>query len=559
MVNLDHLEAIPPSLFFLVPLATLVLFFVTISQTIVQHRHHPVVISIQLLDRRKKRVLWVFPVVFSLALLAIVAGAILFLRDRSSSSSSLAVADSVVISILYLELNVSVVYLLSVIADPGRVQPIAYFFFCTLITVILVTATLLSIVGSFQPMPTFLGPALYLSISVFTLPVITFSFLSILNPSESPEGPHITLSSTCSFPTTPTDSEKPRIIEDELPSSLELSQATMPANYGTRAISLYSLLAQICAIFHFAFDIGLLVLFRSHAADPELSTGVQVDALALRIVKTIFLVLWILFTMSAFLQLFTRINRSTDTAALRSRMSNASDSTAFTALPPRIHNTHKQLKSASSSFASPRPKRRPIPAPTRPRRGSGDFQDLYDPFASPRASRTPLSPDAPSSATLISSPQRATRMSAWGGLPSAPPPPIIPPRPPPNVLVINPAARRLPSLRSLRLRALCEETGTGGYGSGRRHHHGKRGSMSMFSYTTPSAYSQETYGPDGHGGGGPEYEPPTAFDVEEALLAQKLLRRLDAGAVGGGGGGGTWKLGRSGSGGSARAGRRVFS
>jgi hypothetical protein len=101
-VYIIRLQAIPPSLFFLVPLATIILFFLAISHTVVRHSHDPVLIHIQLLDRRKKRVAWVFPVVFSLALLAILAGALLFFRERSNSFS-LAVADSFVTSILYVE------------------------------------------------------------------------------------------------------------------------------------------------------------------------------------------------------------------------------------------------------------------------------------------------------------------------------------------------------------------------------------------------------------------------------------------------------------------------
>lgn len=97
-----RLSAIPPSLYFLVPLATVILFFLAVSHTVV-HRHDPVVhIHIQLLDRRKKRVTWVFPVVFSLAILAILGGALRFFRERSNSFA-LALADCIVTSILYAE------------------------------------------------------------------------------------------------------------------------------------------------------------------------------------------------------------------------------------------------------------------------------------------------------------------------------------------------------------------------------------------------------------------------------------------------------------------------
>ncbi|KAJ7091126.1 hypothetical protein C8R44DRAFT_891533 [Mycena epipterygia] len=532
-VYITHLQAIPPSLFFMVPLVTIILFFRAISLTIVQHSHDPVLIHIQLLDRRKKRVAWVFPVVFSLALLAIVAGALLFFRERSSSFS-LALADSVVKSVLYLELSVSVLYLLSIVANLGTIQPVAFCLYCIILATILISATVVSIVGSFKSVSPLLSPILYLAVAVLTMPVATFSFLSSLtSPSEASLAPQITLSSTCSFP--PFSSEKPRML-DEVSSSLEMSQATFPANDATRNISVYILCGQISAIIHFAFLISILVVLPDQSSLPstlaseEMTAGVWVEALVFRIVQTAFLVLWIICTMSAFLQLLSRVNRP---AVRSSTLTAASDTTAFTPLPARTY--HHKSKSRSSSFSSPRPRRSPVyPRPDYTHRltppGGDDFQNLHDPFASPttRTSKATaaLPPDADFDAGA--GPRRATRMSAWGTLP-----PIVPPRPPPNVLVINPQPRRLPSLSALRLpsgarSSVPSTVDSGVYTAGRR-------SMSMFSYTTPSAYSQD---------GDDAYD--RAFDVEEALLAQQLLRRLDA-AGGGGGGWGNLKLGRNGS------------
>ncbi|KAJ7496001.1 hypothetical protein B0H11DRAFT_2001471 [Mycena galericulata] len=529
-VYINHLQAIPPSLFFMVPLATIILFFLAMSQSIVQHRHDRVLISIHLLDRRKKRVVWVFPVVFSLALLAIAAGAILFLRERSNSFS-LVLSDSVVTSLLYLELSVSIVYLLGIIANLGTIQPVAFFFFCIIIATILIAATVVSIIGSFKALPPLLAPILYLTTAILTLPVITFSFLSTLSPSEASLAPQITLSSTCSFP--PATSEKPRML-DEVSSTLEMSQGTsMPTTSATRKISIYLLCGQISAIVHFAFAISILMLLPDQSSPPstltseEMAAGVWEEALIFRIIQTAFLVFWIICTMSAFLQLFVRVNR---TSPRGSMLTTASDTTAFTDLPPRTHRP--KCKSSSSSFSSPRPRRPPVsprsadyppPPPRRPPRDSDDFQDLHDPFASPTSSTARSSRTATAADVYDAGQHRPTRMSAWGTLP-----PVVPPRPPPNVLVINPPPRRLPSMRTLRLAPASAAD--------------SRRSLSLFSYTTPSAYSQD--GDDAYDG---------TFDVEEAMLAQKLLRRLDAAGTGWGG---TLRLGRSGSTGSTFSGRR---
>ncbi|KAJ7045780.1 hypothetical protein C8F04DRAFT_1334732 [Mycena alexandri] len=535
-VYITRLQAIPPSLFFMVPVATIVLFFLAISHTVVQHRHEPVFIHIQLLDRRNQRVAWAFPVVFSLALLAIVAGALLFLRGRSNAFS-LVVADTIVTSFLYVELSLSVMYLLSIVADMGSVQPILFVVYCITLAAFLISATLVSVLSTFKPMPPLLAPILYLAMSVLTMPVITFSFLSTVSP-EATLAPQITLASTCSYPTYA--SEKPGILDD-VPSSLEMSHTGLPANNNTtRNIPVYLLCGQISAVIHFAFTIGICILLPDQSSPPpstltieEVVAGVWAEALVFRIVQTAFLVFWIICTMSAFLQLFSRVNRRPPVRS--STLTAASDATAFTAIPSRSHRPNS--KSRSSSFSSPRPRRQPIGSREIPRRPSPpgeDFQNLHDPFASARTSRTAV----PQSPTALTAEGRPTRMSAWGTLPT----PIIPPRPPPNVLVINPPARRLPSLRNLRLASRVSavpsvdsfvHVGSPGAGSGAAS---LARSKSFFSYTTPSAYSQE----DGF--------DDTTFDAEEALLAQQLLRRLDAaGGAAGGWGSSLKQLARNGS------------
>ncbi|KAJ6625874.1 hypothetical protein B0H10DRAFT_597239 [Mycena sp. CBHHK59/15] len=279
----------------------------------------------------------------------------------------------------------------------------------------------------------------------------------------------------------------------------------MPASYAARNVSVYVLCGQISAIMHFTFAIGILVLLPDQSSPPstltgeELATGVWIQALVFRIVQTVLLVFWIICIMSAFVQLFTSVNRE---ALSVTTITTLSDAATFTALPSRTY--HPRSKSRSSSFSSPRPRRDPLPRPECTRRstppGADDFQNLHDPFASPSTRGSKVDAE---NARAHNDGTRPTRMSAWG---------TLPPRPPPNVLVINPpAARRLPTLR------------------------GKQSdcSMSLFSYTTPSAYSQDTDAEE------------QEFDLEEALLAQKLLRRLDSAEVTSG----RWigsKLGRSG-------------
>ncbi|KAJ7187973.1 hypothetical protein C8R46DRAFT_1205192 [Mycena filopes] len=540
LLYINRLQAISPSIFLIVPLATIVLFALAISHISVQHRHDPVLVHIQLVDHRKKRVIWVFPVVFSLAVLAIVAGALLFFRGRSNSFS-LVVADSFVTAALYVELSLSAMYLLSIVVDMGSVHSVFFFGYWIVMAGFLISATLVSILDTFKAMPPLLAPILYLTMSVLTMPVITFSFLSTVSSDATP-APQLILASTSSYPTY--SSEKRGILDDD-PSSLESHSSTLPPTHASRHIPVYILCGQISAVIHFAIAIGICILLPDQSSPPtpstftseEVATGVWEEALVFRIVQTAFLVLWIICTMSAFLQLFSRVNPRPPVRS--STMTAASDTTAFTAIPSRSHRP--KSKSRSSSFSSPRPRRPPVGSRELTRRPSppgDDFQNLHDPFASARTSRTSRTavPHSPTGAE-----GRPTRMSAWGTLP-----PTIPPRPPPNVLVINPPARRLPSLRNLRLAARVSSVpsaadsevylaGSGGASLQR--------SMSFFSYTTPSAYSQD----------GDTDRFDATLDVEEALLAQKLLRRLDAAGGGAGGWGNSLKqLARNGSGASSR-------
>ncbi|KAJ7282931.1 hypothetical protein C8J57DRAFT_55059 [Mycena rebaudengoi] len=517
-VYIHRLQVIPPSLFFLVPLAAIILFFLSVSDTGLHHRHDP---ALKHIHRPSKRVAWVFPVIFSLAVLAIVCGALLFFRG-ASSSFALVVADSVVSSVLYLELSISALYLLAVVVHlSNSIRPIVFYVYGILLGLILTSATLISILGSFKTMPPLLAPILHLVMAVITMPLITFGLLSALNASEASSTPPINLLSTYSEAFS---SEKPRTL-DVVSSGLDTQTALVESN-ATRNVSLYVLCGQISAIVHFAFAIGILVLLPGQSSastftSQEMVTGVWVEALVFRTVQTAFLVFWIICTMFALLQLlYYRVNRP---LSRFSAVSASLETTAFTDLPPRaLHH----VKSLSSSFSSPRPRRRPI-RPEHPTPNIHDFLSLNDPFASPKNIHDAYADDPADPS------KRPTRMSAWGTLP-----PIIPPRPPPNVLVINPQTRPLPSLPTQRLpgarsAASVPSAVDSGVYVGSEHRQRPR-SMSMFSYTTPSAYSQDM---------DPDEGDVTAFDVEEAMLAQKLLRRLDSG-VGWIGSVGT-KLGRS--------------
>ncbi|KAJ7217760.1 hypothetical protein GGX14DRAFT_561125 [Mycena pura] len=543
-LHIQHLQAIPPALYFLVPLASVLLFFLAVSRADVRPRHDPTIVNIQL-----RRVVWVFPVVFSLALLSILAGALLFSRQRSTSFS-LAMTDSVVSSVLYLKLCFSAMYLLSVVTTLASIHPAKFFFYCIVLATILISATMVSIAGSFEPIPPLVPPILYLCMTVLTVPVTTFSLLTAMDRSEVFLAPRINVSPTYSFPRLST--EKSRSFDD-VPPTLEMRLPERAARApAARNISIYILCGQISASVHFALWISILVYLPDQSSPAptltgeEVAAGVSTEAFVFRIVQTVFLVFWIICTMSALLQLYSRSGSGCHGVGVRSStFTTASEATitAFTALPARSSRRGPRIKymsiSRSSSFSSPRPRRQPVdhdrdPPADVPRRPSplDDFQNLRDPFAPPPAYlRTS---EATASTGTVDDPdakwQRPTRMSAWGTLP-----PIASPRPPPNVLVLNPStrahARRLPPLHRLGLRVGGRAaTGADGAstlhsastGEGKETRKGKRRSRSILTaytgYTSPSAYSQ-----DGEGDMG--------FDMDEALLAQTLLRRLDAAAV----------------------------
>ncbi|KAJ7197616.1 hypothetical protein GGX14DRAFT_574090 [Mycena pura] len=153
--------SIPPALYFLVPLTSVLLVFLAVSRADVRPRHDPTIVNIQL-----RRVVWVFPVVFSLAVLSILAGALLFSRQRSTSFS-LAMTDSVVSSVLHLELCFSAMYLLSVVPTLASMHPAKFFFYCIVLATILISATMVSIAGSFEPIPPLIPPILYLCMTAF--------------------------------------------------------------------------------------------------------------------------------------------------------------------------------------------------------------------------------------------------------------------------------------------------------------------------------------------------------------------------------------------------------
>ncbi|KAF7376380.1 hypothetical protein MSAN_00053500 [Mycena sanguinolenta] len=548
-VYISRLQVIPPAMLLLVPLATVVLFFVAVSRTVVQHRHEPVLIHVQLLDRRRRRVAWVFPVVFSLALLAIVVGALVYFRGKEleGGAFTVAVAECIVTSVLYVELSVSALYLLNVVADLRSIQPVIFYCYSMVLAAILFSATFLSVMGLFMAAPPLLAPILYLSMAILTMPVITFSFLSTLSVSEAASlAPQITLSSTYSYPAFSSDSEKRQMMLDDVDvPSPTLEMSAYSSYFASRRIPVYILCGQISAVIHFAFAIGLLVLLPDQSSLPstltseEVAAGLWVEALVFRIIQTVFLVAWIICTMSAFLRT-TVFEGEPPCAASLDEDVDADDGVrrhrvhgppAPRAPPPVQVALVVVLFPASAKAPHCTAPREPggLPEPAR-------SVCVYALQPHGRAAALPRGDAA------FGYGERPTRMSAWGTLPLSPgPPPVIPPRPPPNVLVFNPPSKRLPSLRDLaaRVSAVPSAADSGVYvgsvtdGNGNKNLSTKR-SMSFFSYTTPSAYSQEGETADEYDG---------AFDVEEARLAQMLLRRLDAAGTGGGG----WKLKRNGS------------
>ncbi|KAF7305994.1 hypothetical protein HMN09_00753900 [Mycena chlorophos] len=506
-------------LLFVVPLAALVLFF--IAAVLIGALRWATHIQIP----QRRRVVRAFPVAVTLALLATACGALLLARQHADSSA-LRLANAVVLSALYMELTFSVMYLLGVVTNLATQHPVMFLLYCILITMILIAAALVAIVASFKTMPLLLSPILYLVLTMLTLPVISFSFLLSMDRSEVSTAPQIQV---VAYPRW--SIEKPELFDDSTDESsvhpTSVPRRLIPA---TRKVAVSVLYGQISASVHFAFAIAYLVL---NPDQPDAISPSNTSALALQISRSAFLVVWIICTMTAYLQLYAkstnaRTSRSFARASTAASISEAATITAFTDMPPRSSQRGPRIKfmsidtsaSRSSSFSSPRPRRNPLSiVPPMPpvAAGDDDFRDLEDPFAFVRSSVRDSQVSRDSTAVDHNEP-RPTRMSAWGTLPVTPPPPVAF------------TFHRLPSLRALALRrnqsqhsgntldadvvTIASKTTTTTTSKSAKA--SKRRSLSIFTgYTSPSEYSQVGEGDPG-------------FDLEEALLAQQLLQRLDA-------------------------------
>ncbi|CAK5281633.1 unnamed protein product, partial [Mycena citricolor] len=413
---ISHLQAISPSLFFAVPLAAVVLFFFAISRSLAHNRRRASSSIHVYTSRQKRRVALAFLVVFSLALLAILAGSISFFRDRTPSLP-VSVLYAFVSATLYLELMGAILYLFSVVTNLRSAHPVflsLLYYFCHTFNVWWVVpvqstagaddhveATLTSIVGSFKPVPLLIAPVLYLVAIILAVPILVLGHLSGLNISGACLAPQIVLSSPSSYPRS--SSEKPRIFAD-IPLEVETLALSSPA---PRSISVCVAFGHVSAVLHLCLEIAAAV----HSM-PE--------SLIFRIVGNAFLVLWTICTIAAFFQFFLLVHhssRSTESSIHTSTMlTTASEATAFIPTPPRGHQA--KSGSRSSSFSSPRPQRKPIPSAQLFRSispGTEDCQNLKDPFATPpssiRISHVPSSEEG----------HRPTRLSAWGSLPLTPP------------------------------------------------------------------------------------------------------------------------------------------
>ncbi|KAF7315674.1 hypothetical protein MIND_00083000 [Mycena indigotica] len=512
-------------LFFVVPVAAIALSVVAAARS--SNFQDP---------SSKRRVVWTLPVFFTLAILSTAAGTLFFVRLHGDNFS-LALANSVVVAALYMELSFCVLYLLSVITTLAVLRPVKFLFYCILITAILISATLVYIIESFQVIWPLLSPILYLALTILTLPVIGFSFLSTVDHPRVFLAPQILVSSP-SYPRL--SIEKPRLsFVDEGLSTEESCVAPVHPPPIKRAAAVFVLCGQTFAIIHFGLSIAFAILV-SDQPPPLLASALQEtvgdmrqEALAFEIAGTAFLVLWMICTMMAFLP--SRLRRRPASLATVSEVA----VTAFT--DAHLRRPRIKLKSLvslsvqnstprSSPFSTPAPNA--IPDPLWPKMPAiNDLDELQDPFAlksepvvvSLRTSQPNGSTNGP----------RQPRMSAWGTLPVTPPP---------TLQVYRENVGRLPSLRALGLRraapSRASDTDAITLASKRtatttgKSTPGRRRSMSVFTgYTSPSEYSQVGEGDAG-------------FDMEEALLAQKLLQRLDAASNTGNAGPGTGRWAR---------------
>lgn len=341
----NPLPAIPPALFFLVPLFAVVILLLALS-------HRPAHYGANQ-PTQKRRALVSYLAIASLTVLSTLTGALGLTASypspnpRTPAELGKAKAESVVQAFLFLELGVSVLYLSSGYVLLSTILK-AY---TTILVISLSSATLLALLLPFvsTSFPAYLPPVLYLSYAILTIPLVVHTFrqfvrgtsnldsessiplsLSLAPPLPSPtassasfpsvvshheklpsissststlaavdhwqSSAHVHLHPTVPFPA-PDDLENGQVVH---PTGDDQNLSSRIGRSRSRSLLVFLLAAQGAALMGLCFDIAATVLMTASTRPGSATYGRSIYAI-LQIVEAAFIVLCITGVMSAYL------------------------------------------------------------------------------------------------------------------------------------------------------------------------------------------------------------------------------------------------------------------
>lgn len=502
-----RIRAIPTSLFFLVPLLAIALVLFVVSQYPARPnitakydgRRHPVVASMYAVRPPRRRLrAWIAWTAFSaLVLTGILIGA-LGASSAKTNNWPATLAGEVLICLSQFELGAVFLYLNVISASESAISSFKLYSCAFVLAVILLCASLISVTSVFVSMPSLLPVILVFVFLTLALPLPAYQLVwTIMHRHEPvtqdqfidflPSGSSNN-STTASFsPKSCKGTFSPAEFAHPRPTNAGATPAQRKAYLRIRNLWILLLCAALAALFAAASDVGAVSIF---SADETASRE------PFRIIEATGLVLCFICLTSALMVHTLLVQDAPEEDSVN----------AYT-------STMCGPMSRTSSFSSPRPKRNPVsrfmhttrayrspprmsaestpcyPSPVHVEtfrdfnsyRGSTptpseDCTTLRDPFA-PVITSSPVVTEVPEMYPLTD----ASRLSAWGALP----------QPLAAVTIVQPR-RMPPSLRTKK------------------------------SLLGPVGESNKGEGEDG-------------FDLEEALLAQRLLRTLqvDEKAAGG--------------------------
>ncbi|KAL1723856.1 hypothetical protein EV715DRAFT_269202 [Schizophyllum commune] len=497
-----RIRAIPTSLFFLVPLIAIALVLFSLSQSwkpgkpdlTAMGGRHPAIASVYAsrYSRRRLRVCVAWASFAILVLTAILIGA-LGATSSQTYDPRTTLAGEVLICLSQFELGAVFLYLTVVSSSKEAISPFKLYTCAFILTLMMMGANLVSILSLFLAMPPLLPVTLVFVFLALALPFPAYqlAWTIMVHRGRASKGHGIIFSPACSTTSTLTAcsaSCKDAYSTPDLGYPASAGSCGAPAQSNAtytriRNLWVYLFCAVLAASFAAASDIGAVSII---SADDTASRT------PFRIIEATGMVLcFICLTTALMVHTLVIQDEFNEEAAAAA---NSINDDLYTRRPV----------SRSSSFTSPRPRRNPIrrfmttastycsaantPIDASPRlpcpvhvetskeicravtpTPSEDCTALRDPFAPVLTSSPAIQPDYESYPLTD-----ASRLSAWGSLPMIAPPPAA------AVTIVQP--RKMP----------------------------------------PTLRAKKSFANAGEG----EQAEQSAFDLEEALLAQRLLRTL---------------------------------